>query len=133
MKTNQLKEGALTENSVGLGTVTGKMVRERAIELSVINGRSSQEVSKSDLDQAKRELLGEVNTDPNEAALESAPESDRWNPVSGSAGSQLPAAPSDDEDAEGRSDKERLVDEGVAEAGHDQMLQAARDAVRGDS
>ena len=37
MKTNPLKEGALTENSAGLGTVTRKMVQERAVELAVIS------------------------------------------------------------------------------------------------
>jgi hypothetical protein len=77
MKTNPLKEGALTENSAGLGTVTRKLVRKRAVELAVINGRSAQEVSKSDWEQAKRELTGEPDTDPNETALDSAPESQR--------------------------------------------------------
>jgi hypothetical protein len=33
MKTNPMKEGVLTENSAGIGTVTQKMVRERAVEL----------------------------------------------------------------------------------------------------
>ena len=59
MKTNPLKEGALTENSAGIGTVTRKMVPERAAELAVINGRSAKDASKSDWDQAKRELTGE--------------------------------------------------------------------------
>ena len=120
MKTNPLKEGALTENSAGLGTVTRKMVRERAVELAVINGRSAQDVSKSDWEQAKRELTGESDTDPNEAVLESAPESKRWDPVPGSTGHKVPVASSDDEDDEGRSDNERLVDEGLAGAEHDQ-------------
>ena len=40
MNTSPLKQGALTGNSVCLGTVTGAMVRERACELAVINGRS---------------------------------------------------------------------------------------------
>ena len=124
MKTNPLKEGALTENSSGLGTVTRKMVRERAVELAVINGRSAQEVSKSDWEQAKRELSGDSDTNPNEAALESASESERWDPVHGSTGHKVPAAPSDDEDDEGRSDNERLVDEGISEAEHDQRRQA---------
>jgi hypothetical protein len=48
MKTNPLKEGALAENSIGIGTVTRNMVRELAVELAVINGRSAQDVSKSD-------------------------------------------------------------------------------------
>jgi hypothetical protein len=125
MKTNPLKDGVLTENSAGIGTVTRQMVRERAVELAVINGRTAQEASKSDWDQAKRELTGDTATDPKEAALESAPESERWDPVPGSTGRKVPAASSEDEDDEGRSDNERLVDEGMAEAEHDQTRQAA--------
>ena len=132
MKTNPLKEGALTENSAGLGTVTRKMVRERAVELAVINGRSAQDVSKSDWEQAKRELTGDSDPDPNEAVLESAPESERWDPVPGSTGHKVPVAPSDDEDDEGRSDSERLVDEGIAGAEHDQTRQATREAAKKD-
>ena len=40
MKIDPLKEGALIINSTGIGTVTRKMVWERATELAVINGRS---------------------------------------------------------------------------------------------
>jgi hypothetical protein len=126
MNTNPLKQGALTENSEGIGTVTRKMVRERAVELAVINGRSAQGVSKSDWEQAKRELTGEPDLDPKETALDSAPESDRWNPVPGSTGHMVSAAPSADEDDEGRSDNERLVDEGIAGAELDQSRQATR-------
>jgi hypothetical protein len=125
MKTNPLKDGALTENSAGLGTVTRKMVRERAVELAVINGRSAQEVSKSDWEHAKRELTGGSDTDPKTEVLESAPESERWDPLPGSTGHKVPVAPSADEDDEGRSDNEKLVEEGMAEAEHDQMRQAA--------
>jgi hypothetical protein len=125
MKTNPLKDGVLTENSVGIGTVTRKMVQARAIELAVINGRTAQEVSRSDREQAKRELTGDPGTDANEAAIESATESERWDPVPGSTGHKEPTAPSDDEDDEGRSDNERLVDEGVAGAELDQTRQAS--------
>ena len=126
MNTNPLKQGALTENSAGLGTVTRKLVRERAIELAVINGRSFQEVSKADWEQAKRELTGDPDIDPKEAVLEAAPESARWDPVPGSTGHKVPAAPSADEDEEGRSDNEWLVEEGIAEAALDQSQQASR-------
>jgi len=132
MKTNPLKDGVLTEHSAGIGTVTRKMVRERAVELSVINGRSAHDVSKSDWEQAKRELTGEPDMDPNEAVLESAPESERWNPVPGSAGHKVPVAASADEDDEGRSDNQRLVEEGIAGAEHDQMLQATKEAAQKD-
>ena len=124
MKTNPLKDGNISENSAGIGTVTRRMVQARAAELAVINGRSAQETSKSDQEEAKQELTGDSDTDPNEAVLESAPESERWDPVPGSTGYKVPAAPSDDEDDEGRSDNERLVDEGIAGAEQDQRRQA---------
>lgn len=125
MKANQTKQGSLTEHSAGIGSVTRAMVRGRAIELAIINGRSALDVSKSDWEQAKRELTGEPDMDPKVAALEAAPESERWDPVPGSTGHKVPAAPSADEDDEGRSDNERLVEEGVAGAEHDQMRQAS--------
>jgi len=128
MKTNPLKDGALTENSTGLGTVTPMMVRRRAGELALMDGRSPDQPSKSDWDQARRELTGEPEADPNEAALETVSGSERGDPVPASTGRKLAVPSSDDEDDEGRSDNERLVEEGVAGAEHDQMLQAARAA-----
>ena len=130
--TNPLKEGALTENSAGIGTVTSKMVRQRAAELAVIDGRAEQDVSRSECEEARRELTGEPETNPKEAALESAPVSERWDPVPGSTGHKLPVPPGDDEDDDGRSDNERLVEEGVAGAELDHMVQAARAAEKQD-
>ena len=124
MKVNLLKEGNISGNSAGIGTVTRKMLRERALELAAINGRSAQETSRSDWEQAQRELTGDSDTGPNEAVLDSAPESERWDPVHGSTGHKVAVASSDDEDDEGRSDNERLVDEGIAGAEHDQRRQA---------
>jgi hypothetical protein len=124
MKTNPLKEGNISQNSAGLGTVTLRMVRARAGVLAVLNGRSAREPSKSDREEAKRELTGDPDADPNEAALESAPESERWDPVHGSTGHRVPVASSDDEDDEGRSDYAGLVDEGIAEAEQDQRRQS---------
>jgi len=59
MKINPLKEGFLTENSTAGGAVTRDMVHTRAAELAVIDGRSSNSATMSDLAQAKRELTGE--------------------------------------------------------------------------
>ena len=132
MKKNPLKDGALAENSVGIGTVTRKMVKDRAIELAIIGDRSAQQVSQSDWEQAKRELTGEPDVDPKDAILESAPESERWDPVPGSTGRKVPVAPSEDEDDEGRSDNERLVEGGIAEAELDQSLQATKAAAKKD-
>lgn len=123
---NPLKQGTLTEHSSGIGTVTRGLVRERAVELALINGRSAAEASKSDWEQAKRELTGEPDANPKAGVLEAAPESERWNPVPGSPGSRTPVAASEDEDDDGQSDRTRLVEEGIAAAEHDQMFQAAK-------
>lgn len=126
MKIDQVKEAALVINSTGVGTVTPEMVRERAVELAEIDGRTAQEVSLSDREQAKRELTGGTDMDPKEAALEQAPESERWDPLPGSTGHTVPVTAINDEDDEGRGFSERLVDEGMQEAEHDQMVEAAK-------
>jgi hypothetical protein len=126
MNRNPLKQGAITENGAGIGVVTEEMVGKRAAELALINGRFPDAMSQSDWDQAKRELTGKPDTDPKDALLESAPESERWDPVGGSTGHKVQDVSSEDEDADGRSDSARLVEEGVQEAEHDQMLQAAK-------
>ncbi len=132
MKKNPLKDGELTENSVGIGTVTQEMVQERAAELAVVDGRLPADATMSDFVQAKLELTGEPDEYSKEAILESAPESERWDPLPGSTGHKVPVAPSEDEDEEGRSDNERLVDEGIAEAELDQTRQAVKAAAKKD-
>ena len=131
MEKNPLNKGLLTENSTGIGPVSRAMTRQRASELALIAGRSEHEVSKADWEQAKLELAGAPAEDPNQAILEAAPESAR-DPGPGSAGHQVPDAPSEDEDDEGRSESAQLVEEGINEAERDQMLQAAKDAALKD-
>lgn len=132
MKTNPLKHGALSENSAGIGMVTPEMVRERAAEIALINGHSTDDLSTSDLEQAQREMTGEPGNDPNQVILEAAPESDRWNPVGGSTGHKVQESFSEDEDEDGRSDSAQLVQQGMDEAEHDQMLQAAKSQAEED-
>jgi hypothetical protein len=132
MNDNPLTKGVLTENFIGIGTVTPEMVLKRARELAMINGHSPNHVSKSEFEQAKRELTGGSDIEPEEATLESVPESERLDPVPGSTGHKAPESSDEDEDDEGRSESEKLVEEGVQEAEHDQMLQAARAAAKKD-
>jgi hypothetical protein len=61
------------------------------------------------------------------------PESERWDPIPGSTVSKAPVAPGEDEDEEGRSDNQRLVEEGIAGAEHDQMRQGAKENPERDS
>ena len=126
MEKNSLNKGIISENFVGIGTVSPEMVRARAIELAVINGRSAQGMTSADWEDAKRELTGGQELDPQLMWLESLPEEKRWDPVAGSTGFQVQDSPPEDEDDEGRSMGEQLVEQGVSEAEHDQMLLASR-------
>ena len=132
MNKNPINKGILTENFIGIGTVTRKMVRERSVELALINGHAGQGVSEAEREQAKRELTGDSDADPKETVLESVPESERWDPAPGSTGHQAPESPSEDEDDEGQSESAQLVEEGIAEAEHDQMLQSAKEIASKD-
>ena len=132
MEQNPLTKGVLTKNFTGIGTVTQEMVLKRARELALINGHSPDHVSKSELAQAKRELTGGSDLGSKEAAVEAVPESGRWDPVPGSTGHKAPENSDEDEDSEGRSESAQLVEEGVNEAEHDQMLQAAKAAAKKD-
>ena len=71
MRKNPLNKGIIMENAAGIGTVTSEMVEARARELAAINGRPSSEPSEADYQQAKRELSGEAETDPQEESSES--------------------------------------------------------------
>ena len=121
-----------TENSIGIGPVTRKMVDARTRELALIAGRVPPQVSQADYERAKRELTGESDADRQEAVLESISEAKCWDPVPGSTGHQVPESPSEDEDDEGRSETEQMVDDGAVEAERDKMLQAAKAAGNAD-
>jgi|SRR5215470_15539359 len=123
MKKNPLNKGIIMENADGVGTVTPAMVEARARELARIDGRPKP--TKADYQQARRELTGEEEIDRQEENLESVPESERWDPVSGSTGRQAAESLGEDEDAEGRSEAAQMYEEGIEEAEHDQMRRAA--------
>jgi len=132
MKKNPLNKGIIAENFTGIGPVTHEMVHARARELALIAGRGPLDASQADYEQARRELTGGQDIDAQTERLESLPETKRWDPVPGSDGHQAPESPNEDEDEEGRSESAQLVEEGVNEAEHDQMLQAARAAAKQD-
>ncbi len=129
MKQNRLEEGRFTDRARGLGTVTEEMVLKRARELAVINGRAPDQVLSGDLEEARRELTTDEQISPPPTAAELVPEDERWEgAVAGSEGAQAETVPAADE----QTFAEKLVNEGVQEAEHDQMLRATRDSLRRD-
>jgi hypothetical protein len=132
MKKNPLNKGIIMENAAGIGTVTPAMIEARARELGLINGDGSSGPTKADYQQAKRELTGEEEIDPQEENVESLPESEGWDPVPGSTGRQAAESLGEDEDAEGRSESAQMFEEGINEAEHDQMRRAAEAEQKSD-
>jgi hypothetical protein len=127
MKTNQTEsEGRFSDHGEGLGTVTEEMIRHRAAVIAVINGRDENKVLDVDMEQARRELLGEERLNTVPTAGENLPESKRWDPVPGTPGRKAPTVPVPDE----QTFAEALVEEGVADAELDQQVEAVREGRR---
>jgi thiamine pyrophosphate-dependent enzyme len=124
-------KGIIMENAAGVGSITPAMVEARARELALINGHGSTP-NEADWEEAKRELTGEEEVDPQEKNLESLPESENWDPLPGSTGRQAAVSLGEDEDAEGRSEAAQMYEEGINEAEHDQMVHAAEDEEKND-
>lgn len=126
MRNEPLSKGIIEEKALGVGTVDDEMVESRAVQLALINGRLAEHVSEADREQARRELTGEPDRDPQDASLDAIPQSDRWDPVQNNSGQPAPKTDEDSDDEEGHSIGEQLINEGIGEAEHDQMLEAAR-------
>lgn len=118
--------GKFVVGAAPLTTVTERMVQQRAKEIAVINGRTGNDYTTNDYEQAKRELVGFPNTDADDL-VESAPDTGTWLGEAGDRGEKAPVRPAKDEQTFG----EDLVKQGVEEATHHQMLmgnQESRDA-----
>lgn len=121
MNQNPLTKGMIEENSTGIGEISGEMVAECAKELALIAGRPE---TREDTEQALRELTGGDAMDPKQTLFESFSEDERWDPIPSSTGHQAEESASETEDEDGQGKNAQLVEEGVSEAAHDQMLQA---------
>ncbi len=117
--------GRFTERAHGLGTVTEAMVGKRAKEIALINGHP--EVLNTDWQQARRELTGREMLVPEARPEELLPESSRDGAYEEPA-SKAPMVPTPDE----QTFAEKLVEEGVQEAEHEQMVEATRQALEQD-
>jgi hypothetical protein len=99
--------------------VTPEMVENRARELALIAGREPNRVTASDRIQAKKELLGDDSADAAVDDTGIAP-SGMGAPPTSTGKRREPQLPTDDET------EIETVQEGLDEAEHDQMVQAAK-------
>jgi hypothetical protein len=128
MKKDQFEEGKISEHDKGLGTPTPEMVRERARQLAEINGRSRDQVLESDMQEAWRELTGRGDLPSPEGEEDMTMETAQWDPAPGTPGQRTRIVPAHDE----QTDIEKLVEEGVEEAEHDEMVEHTEESMRRD-
>ncbi len=117
MKMRRTHPAKIVLHADGLGVPSPETVRQRAWEISKINGH--EHVTDEDWMQAKREVHGGIaaSSDGDDEMIESASERDM---VATDCGHRVQKIFDDTENA-----IEELVAEGLDEAAHDQMLQAA--------
>lgn len=119
MKATQTVKGRISGRSGnGLGTVTPEMVEQRAREIALINGRPAPDFSESDLDEARAEMTGDFATEEQREEEPGMAAATLRDSVPGTSGHKIaPKLPSDEQRV-----AEQLVQEGVDEAEHHQML-----------
>jgi hypothetical protein len=121
MNDNSHPAGKISVHGNGLGAPSPDNVEKRAREIALIAEREPDEFTDADWDQARRELLGALPSNAPEETDENAEVVEEWNVVASSAGHRAPRV-EDDENL-----GEHLVEDGVQEAAHDQMVEARRE------
>ncbi len=114
--------GKILLHGQGIGSVSMADLEERAREIALIEGRS---VTHQDRLRAKEELTRGATLSGDDADSMESLSRDPSDPP-GRHGEQLPDQAAADE----QKTAERLVEEGVEEAQHEQMLEARRQARR---
>jgi hypothetical protein len=120
MKATRQLRGKILNHDGGLGAPSPDLVQQRATEIARINGRSRH--NEADWRQAKQELHGGGHGDSLGDSDEEMVESARDFYV-GSMGHRVERVQPEDAD----NMVEELICEGMDEAEHEQMLEAARE------
>ncbi len=120
MKQTTREQGIIAEHFFGVGTVTRDMVVQRAREIALINGHPPQHYTRDDFVEARRELTGSGGSESEEEEFLSA--LTLWDEEPGSSGHPAEKIEAADE----QTMSELLVEEGISEAEHDQMVEGAK-------
>jgi hypothetical protein len=116
--------GKISVHGNGLGAPTTEQVEARAREIALIDERDPEEFTDADWNQARRELLGEIDGRPPEEDDKNIKMEQEWEVTPDDHGRRVPRpGVSDNEETVG----EHLVADGIEEASHDQMLEARRE------
>jgi hypothetical protein len=130
MRKANVIRGRIQEGGKGFGTPDQEMLRRRAIEIALTNGRRSDEVSETDFEQAREEFFAAQNAPMNAAEDEEQEHVNSRDAILGvSPGRAARVKQATDE----QTLPAGLVEEGVEEAVHDQMVEGNKLSRRRDN
>lgn len=115
--------GKIDLHGNGLGVPSPETVEKRAREIAMIDERDPNQFTEEDWRQAKNELLGLTGARAPEVDNDVEGELSERDDIPGASGHRAPRNGFDDDEAVG----EELVTDGIAEAAHDQMVEARRE------
>ena len=119
MKLTRAFHGRISDHFQGIGAASLDRVLDRAREIALTNGRLPNQFTDEDFLQAKRELMGADSSaesdDPMSALV-------RWDEPLDARGHPVEKTEAADEQAV----VVELIEEGLNEAEHDQMVQGAK-------
>ena len=121
MNDNSHPAGKISVHGNGFGAPSPTEVEKRAREIALIAERDPNEFTDADWDQARRELLGAQVPSAPEETENNAEVVEEWNVVAASRGHHAPRIEDDE------SLGEQLVEDGLEEAAHDQMVEARKE------
>jgi hypothetical protein len=116
--------GKISLHGNGMGVPSPEDIEQRAREIARIDERNPDEFTDADWAQARKELRGAEHPTPQEETKDSAEMTEEWEVAAPSRGHRAPR-PGSEEDEE--TVGENLVNGGVEEATHDQMLEARKE------
>ena len=124
MKEEKPSSGKIELHGNGMGVPSPEDIERRAREIAMIDERDPDEFTDADWNQARRELLGDLTTQPPEEDEKNINLEEEWEVTPDNRGHRVPR-PGVDEEEETLG--EHLVSDGREEAAHDQMLEARKE------
>jgi hypothetical protein len=122
MKTVHQSHGKILDHFKGMGTVTRDTVVERAREIALINGHRPNHYTQEDFLEAKRELTGDLPDASSEGEEDTVAGLVTWDEPLDAKGHPIEKEEPEDE----QSWAAQLVEEGMIEAEHEQMVEGTR-------
>src|SRR6059058_5725767 len=110
--------GKISVHADGMGAPTPELVEKRAREIAMIDERNPDEFTDADWEQAKDELTGVEHSHSPEVDSDVAAEISERDDIPGATGHRAPKSEIEGDDSVG----EELVNGGIEDAAHDQML-----------